>query len=74
MIAIRLPEDVEARLESLARRTGRSKAFHARQAILEYLADVEDLYLAEQIVCRIGRGDEKASPLAAVESRLGLED
>lgn len=50
MLAIRLPEDIEARLDKLARRTGRSKAFYARQAILEHLDDLEDLYLAEEVV------------------------
>ena len=39
MLAIRLPEDIEARLNSLAKRTGRSKTFYAREAILE---DMED--------------------------------
>ncbi|HLW93632.1 MAG TPA: ribbon-helix-helix domain-containing protein, partial [Roseiarcus sp.] len=45
MLAIRLPEDIEARLERLAKQTGRSKTFYAREAILEYLDDLEDLYL-----------------------------
>jgi predicted transcriptional regulator len=31
MPAIRLPEDIEARLENLAKRTGRSKTFYARE-------------------------------------------
>ncbi len=48
MLALRLPEDVEARLEDLARRTGRTKSFYAREAILEHLEDLEDLYLAEE--------------------------
>ena len=34
MLAIRLPPEIEERLEALARRTGRSKTFYARQAIL----------------------------------------
>jgi RHH-type rel operon transcriptional repressor/antitoxin RelB len=48
MIAIRLPEDIEQRLEELARRTGRSKSFYVREAVLEHLEDLEDTYLAEQ--------------------------
>ena len=47
MLAIRLPEEVERRLEKLAKRTGRTKTYYARQAILEHLDDLEDLYLAE---------------------------
>ncbi|CAG0995340.1 MAG: ribbon-helix-helix protein, CopG family [Rhizobiaceae bacterium] len=48
MLALRLPPDIEKRLDDLARKTGRTKSFYAREAILEYLADMEDAYLAEQ--------------------------
>lgn len=48
MLALRLPEDIEKRLDDLARKTGRTKSFYAREAILEHLDDLEDLYLAEQ--------------------------
>ena len=64
MIAIRLPPSIEKRLERLARRTGRTKTFYARQAILEYLDDMEDLYLAEQALGRVQRGEERRVPLA----------
>ena len=74
MLAIRLPEDIEARLESLAKRTGRSKTFYAREAILEHLEDLEDLYLAEQVVQRIRKGEERTSTLEEVGARLGLAD
>lgn len=74
MLAIRLPEDIEARLENLAKRTGRSKTFYAREAILEHLEDLEDLYLAEQVVRRIDKGEERTYTLEEVEARLGLED
>ena len=74
MLAIRLPEDIEARLESLAKRTGRSKTFYAREAILEHLEDLEDLYLAEQVVQRMRKGEERTSTLEEVEARLGLAD
>lgn len=48
MLALRLPAEIEARLEALAQRTGRSKSFYAREAILEHLEDLEDLYLAQE--------------------------
>lgn len=48
MLVIKLPADIEARLEALAHATGRTKTFYAREAILEHLDDLEDLYLAEQ--------------------------
>ncbi len=48
MLAIRLKTDIEKRLENLAKRTGRTKTFYAREAILEHLEDLEDIYLAKQ--------------------------
>lgn len=46
MLAIRLPEDVEKRLAELAAKTGRTKTFYAKEAILKYLDEIEDKYLA----------------------------
>ena len=74
MLAIRLPEDIEKRLEKLARRTGRTKSFYVRQAILEHLDDLEDLYQAERILERIRSGEEARIPLEDVLKRHGLED
>lgn len=74
MLAIRLPEEIEARLDNLAKRTGRSKTFYAREAILEHLENLEDLYLAEQVMRRIDSGEESTSSLDEVEARLGLAD
>lgn len=46
MLAIRLDPEVEKRMEELAKKTGRTKTFYAREAILEHLEDMEDYYLA----------------------------
>lgn len=46
MLAIRLPEEIEARLTELAAKTGRTKTFYAKEAILEHLDNMEDKYLA----------------------------
>ncbi len=73
MLAIRLPQSIEKRLEKLARRTGRTKTFYAREAILEHLDDLEDLYLAEGALERIRSGEEKTIPLKAALKRHGLE-
>lgn len=48
MLALRLPPELERRLDALAKRTGRSKSFYAREAIIEHLEDLEDAYLAEE--------------------------
>lgn len=72
MLAIRLPQSIEKRLEKLARRTGRTKTYYVREAILEHLQDLEDLYLAERSWDRIERGEERTIPLRVVMKRHGV--
>ena len=72
MLALRLPEDIESRLDKLAKATGRTKSFYAREAILEHLADLEDLYLAEKQLAKVRSGKSKTYSLSAVEQELGL--
>ena len=73
MLAIRLPRTIEQRLEKLARRTGRTKTFYAREAILQHLEEIEDVYLAEETLERIRSGEERTIPLKQVMKRHGLE-
>ena len=42
MLDIRLNPELEEKLASLAKETGRSKSHHAREAIRQYLEDRED--------------------------------
>jgi RHH-type rel operon transcriptional repressor/antitoxin RelB len=74
MLAIRLPESIEKRLDRLAKRTGRTKTFYAREAILAHLEDLEDLYQAERNLDRIRSGKDRPIPLDEVIERHGLED
>jgi RHH-type rel operon transcriptional repressor/antitoxin RelB len=74
MLAIRLPQSIEKRLEKLARRTGRTKTFYVREAILQHLEDLEDVYLAEARLEKIRSGEEEAIPLETVIERHGMED
>jgi RHH-type transcriptional regulator, rel operon repressor / antitoxin RelB len=68
MLAIRLPDLIEKRLSVLAAESGRTKTALAREAILEYIDDLEDFYLAEARA----RQDRKTIPMADVERELGL--
>lgn len=68
MLAIRLPEPLEERLGVLATETGRTKTALAREAIVEYIDDLEDYYLAEARA----RKNRKTIPLDEVERELGL--
>ena len=72
MLAVRLDKDIEARLERLASRTGRTKTFYAREAIEAHLDDLEDFYLAEERLRRFR--DEDAIGLADLKAELGLAD
>ena len=74
MLAIRLPEEIERRLEELARKTGRTKTYYAREAILEYLDDLEDIHLAERRYAAYLAGKTRTTSLEDVERVLGLED
>jgi RHH-type transcriptional regulator, rel operon repressor / antitoxin RelB len=58
MLALRLPPEIEKRLDSLAKKTGRTKSFYAREAILRHIEDLEDYHLA---VRRLERGGPTVS-------------
>ncbi|MFZ9408270.1 MAG: type II toxin-antitoxin system RelB family antitoxin [Burkholderiaceae bacterium] len=68
MLAIRLPKDIEERLSQLALESGLTKTALAREAILEFIDDLEDYYLAEARA----RKNRKVISLAEVEDSLGL--
>ena len=73
MLAIRLPSEIESRLEALAKATARTKTFYAREAILEHLDDLEELYLAEQRLLDIRAGRSQTVSLEEVMKRYGME-
>lgn len=74
MLALRLPEDIEARLATLAKATGRTKSYYAKEAILTHLEDLEDAYMAEAAYLRFRQSGEKGISLEEVERHLGLAD
>jgi RHH-type rel operon transcriptional repressor/antitoxin RelB len=70
MLSIRLHADIERRLSELAKRTGRTKSYYARELIEGNIEDLEDRYLAE------ARLEKRRSPLTSrqVRKELGLDD
>lgn len=66
MLALRLPPEIEKRLNALARKTGRTKSFYAREAILRHIEDIEDYYGAQKRL----KNRKKRRPLEALESEL----
>ena len=74
MLAIRLPPDLENRLAALAKATGRSKTYYAREALIEYIDDLEDFYLAEQRLRDLEEGRSRTYTMDEVKAELGLDD
>jgi RHH-type rel operon transcriptional repressor/antitoxin RelB len=66
MLALRLSPDIEKRLNALAKKTGRTKSFYAREAILRHIEDLEDHHLARR---RLTRRAPRVS-LEALEDEL----
>ena len=72
MLSIRIPAKMEKWLNSLSRKTGRTKTFYAREGILTHLDDIELAYLAERRAQDLDDGRVKAISLEDVKRELGL--
>ncbi|MBE0437977.1 MAG: CopG family transcriptional regulator [Methylomicrobium sp.] len=72
--SIRLSPEIEKRLDYLAGQTGRTKAFYLRELIEKGLDDMEDYYLATDVLERVRKGEERVYSLDEVENALGLAD
>lgn len=71
-LTVRLPDEINVRLNSLAKQTGRSKSFYVRKAIEEKLEDLEDLYLGLAVLENVRSGKEEV--LSSEEMWNGLDD
>jgi RHH-type rel operon transcriptional repressor/antitoxin RelB len=70
MIAVRIPIDIEKKLDQLAAKTNRTKSYYVRKAIEEFLEDEADYLLAME---RIQKNNPRIS-LDELEKKLGLAD
>ncbi len=69
-----LPRETEERLDFLASETGRSKQFFLQEMIERGMEDIEDYYLAVEVLERIRSGKESIYSSAEVRRDLGLDD
>jgi RHH-type rel operon transcriptional repressor/antitoxin RelB len=69
MLGVRLEPELEKRLEKLAKKTGRTKSYYAKEAIRQYVEDREDYLLAIEVSKR----NEKTFSLEEVRRKLGLD-
>lgn len=74
MLTVRLPDELEARLNHLAKTTNRSKSFYVREALERALEDIEDIYLAEKRLENLKAGKSRTYTLEEVERELDLAD
>lgn len=72
MLTVRLPEDIEERLNALAKTTNRPKSFYVREALARSLEEIEDIYLAEARLEKIRAGKRTVS-LEKVMKRHGMD-
>lgn len=72
--SIRLAPETEQRLSYLASNTGRTKAYYLREIIEQGIDEMEDYYLAADVVQRVRKGEEKTHSAVNVRGALGLDD
>ena len=72
--SIRLSPEIEQRLDHLASQTGRTKAFYLRGMIERGLEDMEDYYLAADVLERVRKGEEPVYSSEEVRAKLGLDN
>jgi len=72
--SIRLAPEIEQRLDFLAEQTGRTKAYYLRQIIESGLEEMEDYYLAAEVLDRVRSGQEPVFSAAEVRKDLGLDN
>ncbi len=71
-LSIRLTSEDEARLDQLARRTGRSKTFYVREAIHEHLDDLEERFWADSVVREWEESGKQSRPAQELWDELGV--
>lgn len=73
-ISLRLDAETEQRLDFLAKQTGRTKTFYLKALIEGGLSDMEDYYLAADVLERVRSGQEQVHSAEDVRKELGLDD
>ena len=72
--AIPLTDQAEQRIDFLVSQTGRSKAYYLREIVERGLEDLEDYYLAAEVLQRVRSGAERTHSLREVRRTLDLDD
>ena len=69
MLTVRLPKEMQERIERLAKATKRPKSFFVKEALNNYLDDMEDYY---EVLKRINDKDRELITLNELKEALEL--
>ncbi|QNT77550.1 type II toxin-antitoxin system RelB family antitoxin [Entomobacter blattae] len=69
---VRLNQNIEERLDFLAKQTGRTKTYYIAQLIENGLDELEDYYLAADVLEKIRKGKEKTISSSDLKKTLDL--
>jgi RHH-type rel operon transcriptional repressor/antitoxin RelB len=72
VLAVRLDPELEARLDAVAKRTGRTKSHYVREAIRDKIEELEDIALLEEALRDPDAG--KRISHAQMRRELGLDN
>lgn len=70
LAAVRLPDELEKKLEHLSKETGRSKSYYMIKALEKFIEDREDYLLA---VARLEEANPRI-PYKKMRKEFGLDD
>jgi len=71
---LQMPDELYARLTTLATEAGQSADELILAALKEHLEDLEDIRIGEEVLAARASGDNETIPFAEVRRRLGLDD
>jgi len=73
MFSIRLSKDLDARLDALASRTNRAKAYYVKKALTKFLEEQEEIEWASQAYKEYLESGQKTIPFDQVKKELGFD-
>ena len=71
---IELPEEVDKYIDALVDETGQSKEYYIEEILERLVEDIQDYYMAIQVLGRVERGESKLRSESEVRKSLGLDD
>ena len=74
MLSVRLQDNFEDRLQNLAKKTNRTKAFYVKELFSRHFEELEDIYLAETALEEFKKSGEKAISLDEMRTALDLDN